>query len=392
MSLILPSFSIKGFFFNFCFILFYIIPISAIIQETYTNSSKTYLYNISNNNDNDKRQLRNEIILLNVPDIIMIGAMKAGTTSFHKIMVDKSSGKLCDSGEKEKHFFNSKDYAIHYKEHVTYFKNEYKNCKPGQLTMDSTPGYSVNDMTVGRIQESYSSEDLAKKKFMLLLREPVARHYSEYQMMVRNCLDQNGFLELEGEVNNKGILRLEKWVNACNGVSANLKWLKGRDIKTDHSPPPIMTFGEWTRALQGKEELRRGRYLELIKRYLKIIRRDQLFIINFRSIIYNTTDTLRRTYQYLGLNVNVTTDVKLPTIPAQEKHPNTILDCKTVDQLTKYFNIQNDGLNEILISSKRNKFEPDFGEWDDTRSKCIGESKVKMDITQDDDFSTMFDD
>lgn len=362
-------------------IILYIIPVFCIKENSFNDTD----------NDNDKRQLRNEIILLNIPDIIMIGAMKAGTTSFHKLMVDKSNGKLCNSGEKEKHFFNSREYAIHYKEHVTYFKNEFKNCKPGQLTMDSTPGYSVNDMTVDRIQESYSSEDLAKKKFMLLLREPVARHYSEYQMMVRNCLDQNGFLDVAGEVNNKGILRLEKWVNACNGVSSNPKWLKGKDINKDHTPPPIMTFGDWSRALQGREELRRGRYVELIKRYLKIIRRDQLFIINFRSIIYNTTDTLRRTYQYLGLNINVT-DAKLPTIAAQEKHPSTILDCKTVDQLTKYFNIQNDGLNEILTSSKRHQLEPDFGEFDNTRSKCIGESKVQMDVAQDDDFLSTFDD
>jgi len=354
-----------------------------------------YLYNISSSNNNnvvnDDRRLRSEIILLNVPDIIMIGAMKAGTTSFHKLMVDKSFGKICQSGEKEKHFFNSKDYATHYREHVTYFKNEYKNCKAGQLTMDSTPGYSVNDLTVGRIQESYSSEDLAKKKFMLLLREPVGRHYSEYQMMVRNCLDQNGFLEIEGDVNNKGILRLEKWENACNGVAVNPKWSKGRDISKDQTPPEIMTFGQWSRGLQGREELRRGRYLELIKRYLKIIRRDQLFILNFRSIIYNTTDTLSRTYKYLGLNINVA-DVKLPTIAAQEKHPSTVLDCKTVDQLTKYFNKQNDGLNAILQSSKRNQLEPDFGEWDNTRSKCVGESKVNMDIAQDDDFLNTFDD
>jgi len=399
--------------------IFDIISISNLIIPVIAITDNSYLYNISNNNGNNyynNRNLRNQIILLEYPTIIMIGAMKAGTTSFHKLMVDKSQGKICDSGEKEKHFFNSKDYAIHYKEHVAYFKNEFKNCKPEQLTMDSTPGYSVNDMTVGRIQESYSPEDLSKKKFMLLLREPVARHYSEYQMMViniiitiiiiiiiiiiviviiiikvRNCLDQNGFLEIEGEVNNKGILRLEKWVNACNGVAVNTKWIKGRDINKDHTPPEIMTFGQWTRALQGKEELRRGRYLELIKRYLKIIRRDQLFIINFRSIIYNTTDTLTRTYKYLGLSVNVT-DVKLPTIAAQQQHPNTLLDCKTVDQLTKYFNIQNDGLNEILQSSKKNQYEPDFGEWDNTRSKCIGESKVNMNIAQDDDFLNMFDD
>ena len=67
------------------------------------------------------------------------------------------------------------------------------------------------------------------------------------------------------------------------------------------------------------------------------------------------------------------------------KRPNTTLDCESVDILTKYFNRENDGLLQFLSLSKKNSFEPSFGDWDDTKSKCVGLSKINP-STYDDDF------
>ena len=123
-----------------------------------------------------------DIILLEHPDIFLIGAMKAGTTSFHNLVVDASNGLICGTGEKEKHFFNGGEYKNNYKGHVNNYNNEFKECKSNQMTMDSTPGYSVSKNVLPRIIESYSKTDLKKKKIVFILREPVGRHYSEFQM------------------------------------------------------------------------------------------------------------------------------------------------------------------------------------------------------------------
>ena len=113
-----------------------------------------------------------------------------------------------------------------------------------------------------------------KKKFILLMREPVARHYSEYQMSVRNCQDLEGHLNREDQEEGKS--RIERWKNACNGVAVNPNWSKGKDLNKDHSIPQIMTFSQWIRSPLGIAELRRGKYLSLIKKWLQIIKRDQV--------------------------------------------------------------------------------------------------------------------
>ena len=131
-----------------------------------------------------------------------------------------------------------------------------------------------------------------------------------------------------------------------------------------------------------------------------------MLLLNFKQIVYNTTDVLQRTYNYLGLNITL----KSVSLPVQRylyynniiykiisidiflsalKRPNTTLDCESVDILTKYFNRENDGLLQFLSSSKKNINEPNFGDWDNTKSKCIGKSKVNANTYDDDFFSTL---
>ena len=54
--------------------------------------------------------------------------------------------------------------------------------------MDATPSYVWLDYVPELVQRSYTKKELAKKKFLLLLREPVQRQYSEYQRVLRLCL------------------------------------------------------------------------------------------------------------------------------------------------------------------------------------------------------------
>lgn len=97
-----------------------------------------YLLTIVNyavtHNTSDDRNLKT--ILLNVPDIMLIGAMKSGTGSFHKLVVDESFGKICGYGEKEKHFFNNHEYVLNYKAHVAHYISQFSGCTNSQLTMD----------------------------------------------------------------------------------------------------------------------------------------------------------------------------------------------------------------------------------------------------------------
>jgi len=133
----------------------------------------------------------------NVPDIFIIGAQKCGTTSLNNLMFDHP--QICSEGVKEKHFY---DHEKEWLSNQRGYLAEFKNCKKNQLTIDATPVYIFDQDAPFRIQRSYSQTDLAKKKFILLLREPVARQYSEYQRVLRICFR---VLENDPQVNTESL-------------------------------------------------------------------------------------------------------------------------------------------------------------------------------------------
>jgi len=337
-------------------------------------------------NGND-RELK-EIILLNDPDIFLIGAMKSGTTSFHNLLVELSENRICGFGEKEKHFFNSGNYITQYKNHVLYYNREYEGCTNSQITMDSTPGYSVNNDTLSRIVESYSKANLAKKKIILLLREPVARHYSEYQMYVRLCKDLSNDLSGKKDLSwSAGYTRIDRWKDACHRVAVDPHWAKGKRFDNPKSivKPEVMTFNQWIKSETGLAELRRGRYYELLNNWLKVFNRDQIYIINFKNLISDTTSIVQNFFKYIDLSSISVKKAVLPSPSSKKKVTDTIFDCESVNILYKYFAKENTGLMDILKSSKKSLYEPFFGQFDDPRKNCIGKSLIDS-STYDDDF------
>lgn len=340
-----------------------------------------------NNNNKDDKELR-EIILLNDPDIFLIGAMKSGTTSFHNLLIELSENRICGYGEKEKHFFNSGSYITQYAHHVLYYNREFEGCTNSQLTMDSTPGYSVNNETLSRIVESYSKANLAKKKIILLLREPVSRHYSEYQMYIRLCMDLSNDLSGKKDLAwSAGYTRIDRWKDACHRVAVNPNWAKGKHFNDPRSiiKPEVMTFNQWIKSETGLAELRRGRYYELLKNWLSVFPRDQIYIINFKTLITDTTTVIQKFFKYLDLiSINVKKAV-LPTPSTKKKVTDTIFDCESVNILYKYFAEENENLMEIIKSPQKSRYEVEFGQFDDPRKTCIGKGG-DVDINSYNDF------
>lgn len=115
------------------------------------------------------------------PDVFVIGAQKCGTTSLIRLLYEHPA--ICSFGIKEKHFYSDEVTDASYKSYL----DEFSGCKKGQMTFDATPSYSFVEETPQRLKAAYSPASLAKKKFILLLREPTARQYSEYQRILRIC-------------------------------------------------------------------------------------------------------------------------------------------------------------------------------------------------------------
>lgn len=310
------------------------------------------------------------------PDVLMIGAMKAGTTSLSNLMRDNPG--ICGYGEKEKHFFNGGDYAHKYEASVKKYLDEFKECKKDQLTLDSTPGYSVEPNVVDRMMETYTPEVWTKKLFIYLVREPVGRHYSEYQMEVRLCLDLDGDLKLKTDVE----WRSWRHERACENVMSDFHNKRNDPAEFSNGynkAAKILTFHQWCLSSHGKMELRRGHYKEVISRYLNVIRRDQIFLVNFDQLIYKTAVVMMGMNDFLGLEGTQRwkndTILPLPKKSAGKVVP-TVLDCITVDMLSRYFQHANGGgidswIRTMTSTNGSSRGEVDFGVFSDPVKKCV---------------------
>lgn len=280
--------------------------------------------------------------------------------------------EICGEGEKEKHYF---DKGMT-KEDTKNYLHEFDLCKKGQFLIDSTPRYMAVDLVPMRISLSYTKEDLGKKKFMIILREPVARHYSEFQFRVRLCTDI--FDDETGPSDDE--YKKERGDRNCNRVTFNYQHgIKQKDLQ-------IMTFSEWVASPDGSHEIQRGHYIEHIKEWLRIIRRDQLFIINFQSLIEDTTDVMDRLSKFLGLSKGWgKTSLPIP----HSTRPSTLLDCATYDKLNSHYKKMNSELVRFINSGiGKPATEPLFPEFKANRASCLKIDKKDVD----DDEMKAFDD
>ena len=284
---------------------------------------------------------------------------------------------------------------------ITEYNFQYSDCKKWQFTVDATPSYISIPEVPNRINSSYSSSSLKQKKFVLLLRDPVSRHYSEYQRLLRICFRViEGDPELEHPTKTRSPEeKLERSKSNCALCMRELPLSSSSSSSIVLKKENAMTFSEFVVSPYGSSELKRGEYLYNIKRWLKVIDRSQLFIMNFQQLIQNTTcnnnttntkmliilililsDMMTRLSSFLDIDPNkfikneTQSVILLPKPPASNSYVNwdpAYLDCKTFDKIDKYFNKTNAGLiNFINSASNKPKQEPIFEAFTSSRSKC----------------------
>jgi hypothetical protein len=113
----------------------------------------------------------------NMPNFFVIGAPKAGTTTFYYYL--KQHPQIFMSPTKEPHFF---DYNFH--EGVEYYVQTFFRGAERYLARgEASPSYlMLGEVVIPRIRSVYQGEI---PKFIILLRDPVARAWSHYLHRVR---------------------------------------------------------------------------------------------------------------------------------------------------------------------------------------------------------------
>jgi hypothetical protein len=131
-----------------------------------------------------------------VPIFIIAGTQKSGSTVLAGYLAHHP--QIAFAKRKELHFF---DKNANYDKGIdSYFEDfDFLSNPNATIIGEATPYYTASRTAFSRIAQHFPHA-----LFIVILREPVARAYSEYQMKARRIEDQNDFLSLL--VQNKAIL------------------------------------------------------------------------------------------------------------------------------------------------------------------------------------------
>lgn len=115
-----------------------------------------------------------------LPNFIGLGAQKAGTTSLYHYLRSHPEVYLPETGEinnKEINFFFH-DYL--YEKGLPYYETFFKAWNGEKAVGEISPDYSYHTICLRRIRQN-----LKKLKFIIILRNPIDRAYSNYWMEKR---------------------------------------------------------------------------------------------------------------------------------------------------------------------------------------------------------------
>jgi hypothetical protein len=189
---------------------------------------------------------------MTLPNFLIIGSQKCGTTSLHDVLSHHPQANMSDV--KEINFFTlDKKYVKGLDHYKSYFGRLKEN---HVVTGEASPGYICHPKVPERIATDLGTD----LKLVLILRDPIKRAFSQY------------------------------WDNRRQ-LSENLseEQIVKRYLFSDYDPNEKGYFS-------------RGVYIEYIKDYLNHFDSANLHIMILEELINNQTEELQKLYTFLGMD------------------------------------------------------------------------------------------
>jgi len=253
---------------------------------------------------------------MKAPHFIILGAQKAGTTSLYHYLADHP--QVIPPAHKEIHYFdlNSEKGIDWYQMHFApYFKanasqNENKTSK-SSITGEASPYYLFHPRAPQRLASL-----LPNAKLLILLRNPVDRAYSHYQMAKRYGVENHSF---------------EK------AIEAEPDRLSGVEEQMNRNPLHY-DFHHHQHSY-----LARGEYIKQIRTWQRFFDPAQMMIIRTEDMRTHTPDVLRNVFKFLELD---SIEVDCSRHFAESDYPP--MDPALRERLIDYFKPFNQDLNDYL--------------------------------------------
>jgi len=251
-----------------------------------------------------------------LPDFLIIGAQKAGTTSLASYLA--AHPKVVPPKRKEVHFFD-----LNYGRGLKWYRSHFSiavgkklwSCMRSRplLTGEATPYYIFHPLAASR-----AFDLLPAARIIVLLRDPVDRAYSHYHHEVRLGAESLSF---------------EDAIEAEDRRIAE----EGQRLALDSS---YASFNYLHFAY-----LKRGIYADQINRWLEFYRPEQFLILSSEAFFKNPALEYQKVLQFLGLP-----PWNLPAYPAELVGTYRPLSTATRDHLQQYFAPHNSRLRRQLNS------------------------------------------
>jgi len=251
-----------------------------------------------------------------LPDFLIIGTAKSGTTTLHGWLSEHPF--IEPATKKEVHFF---DYDFFrgvdwYRSHFPAeldreaFERDYGR---GFLTGEASPSYISHEWAPSRI-----ARVLPHAKLIVALRNPVDRAYSQFQMSRR-----------EGE---------EPLESFAEAVAVEPTRLQSECERSRRDP----RYNSWP--IGCWSYLMRSRYAEQIERWFQFFPREQFLFVKTDDLELDPQRTLDQVYAFLGLPPHTNAQLgHLHVAPRYDPIPSAVR-----QQLAEYFRPHNERLYELV--------------------------------------------
>ena len=209
-----------------------------------------------------------------LPDFIIIGAAKCGTTSLYKKL--GMHPKVFMSTPKEPEFFARDDI---YQKGLDWYAGLFKDAGQDQVCGEASTLYSQTTLFPQTVARMHAA--VPNVKLIYVLREPVVRTYSYYTQLVKNY--QNSTQNFTVNRTFEECLFPENHPNRCGRE----RFFAPYDT---HLPDVPRTF------IDG------SRYMLHINNFLSAFDKEQLLLVDFDELIYKPNDVMVSICRFLNLD------------------------------------------------------------------------------------------
>jgi hypothetical protein len=200
-----------------------------------------------------------------LPDFLIIGVMKGGTTSLFKYLVEHP--QVAAPFRKEIKFFDS-NYSFGLDWYRAHFPLK-SSMKPGFLTGEASPYYIFHPTAPERIYAA-----LPSAKLIVLLRNPVQRAFSHYQHMVRVGVEPLSFEDALDQEESRLAGEAAK-------ISADPRYSTANHVRYSY--------------------LARGHYFEQLQKWYSLYPADHILVLKSEDLSQTPSVVFRQTLQFLSL-------------------------------------------------------------------------------------------